>query len=112
MIRYIHSPYLVPYDHSSMRIELISPAEDKKTYDINNVFIASENPLYLGLVLKPSDASWSFIKSTREILVKGKEIVRFSVKYGIEVGESSIFFITPSSENVTASKISDIEKGA
>ena len=95
-----------------MKIEIVTASQSGKTYEIENVFVASRQPLFLGLILKPSDAAWNHIKSTKEILVNGKELKGFTVKYGIEVGESSIFFITPSKGSVTFSMLSDIVKSS
>lgn len=62
-------------------------------------FIASESPVYIGIITKPSPGIWEYLTQSREVVLEfdGKSH-GFTVPYRIEVGESSIFFVTPREE--------------
>ena len=59
-------------------------------------FIASQNPLYIGIILKPSHGAWIRMSRAKTVVLEmeGKP-VEFSIPYRIEVGENSIFFLKP-----------------
>lgn len=65
-------------------------------YDINRSFIASEKPLYIGVITKPEPGLWNHLSTSRSVVmeVDGKAS-DFKIPYRIEVGESTIFFLTP-----------------
>ncbi len=66
-------------------------------YSVEKWFQASENPTYLALITKPSPGLWEALSQSREVVMEidGKSF-NFKVPYRIEVGESTIFFVTPS----------------
>jgi hypothetical protein len=63
---------------------------------LENHFIASQNPLYIGIILKPSHGAWIRMSRAKAVVLEidGKP-GEFSVPYRIEVGENSIFFLKP-----------------
>ncbi|MHB1812846.1 MAG: hypothetical protein ACYCPR_10640 [Thermoplasmataceae archaeon] len=65
-----------------------------------DLFIASESPLYLGLILKPSKGLWEYMKNSSEIVLchgDRENCAEMSIPYKIEVGENTIFFLKPDS---------------
>ncbi len=65
---------------------------------VDESFVASMSPLYLGLIIKPSAGLWEHLKSADRIDLgkSGVDPVEFKIAYRIEVGENTIFFVTPS----------------
>lgn len=72
----------------------------RKDYPVENWFVASQSPLYLGVITKPSPGIWGFMSRSHEVVleISGKSRT-FRIAYRIEVGESSIFFVTPQDES-------------
>lgn len=70
---------------------------ERKEYSAENWFVASRDPLYIGIITKPAPGMWEYLSRTRQIVmeVDGKSH-DFEIPYRIEVGESTIFFATPS----------------
>lgn len=68
-------------------------------YPVQNSFVASEKPLYIGIITKPEPGLWGYLSRSKTIFLdmEGKA-EEFRIPYRIEVGESTIFFITPSEE--------------
>lgn len=65
---------------------------------IKNYFIASRSPLYIGVILPPSEGLWTFLKSESMIVIRTDGFSsEFLVPYRIEVGENTIFFLKPES---------------
>ena len=64
---------------------------------VEDFFIASRNPFYLGIIMKPSTGVWEILKSssTTNLNVDGDKTLEFEISYKIEVGENTIFFIKP-----------------
>ncbi|MEM0157352.1 MAG: hypothetical protein QXN26_04720 [Thermoplasmataceae archaeon] len=67
---------------------------------LENHFIASQNPLYIGIILKPSHGAWIRMSRAKTVVLEidGKP-GEYSVPYRIEVGENSIFFLKPREED-------------
>ena len=63
---------------------------------LENNFIVSQNPLYIGIILKPSNGAWIRMSRAKTVVLEmeGKPL-EFSIPYRIEVGENSIFFLKP-----------------
>ncbi len=75
---------------------LIPGHSERKEFQLDNCFVASEVPLYIGVICKPSDPAWSQLQASREVLlVEDGSQKPFVQEYRIEVGESTIFFIKP-----------------
>lgn len=75
--------------------------DQEKIEKISNYFMASNNPLYFGLIIKPSKGLWEYLKNNDELLVSfvdERNSYPFKIEYKIEVGENSIFFIKPAEE--------------
>ena len=69
---------------------------EKVEYQVENYFEASENPLYLGVIVKPSPGLWELLSRSKTVVVVTDNLpITHSITYRIEVGESSIFFLTP-----------------
>ncbi len=72
-------------------------------HDIDNYFVASDKPFFLGLIIEPSAGLWAYLKNNAEIVIEysGKS-ANFKVPYKIEVGRNTIFFITPVDGSITS----------
>lgn len=68
--------------------------------ELEKCFVASYNPFYLGIPVKPSTGVWEYLKSASHIHLSGhkSKLLKFNIKYRIEVGENTIFFIRPDEE--------------
>jgi hypothetical protein len=78
----------------------------KQAFENPDVFVASEAPLYLGIILKPSKGFWEYLKNSSEVVLcrnKEENCASFAIPYKIEVGENTIFFIKPDSMESLAS---------
>lgn len=61
-----------------------------------NAFYASKEPEFLGVMIKPSKGLWEYLKASRKPLLEiNGRAKEYSVKYYIDVGENTIFFLTP-----------------
>ncbi len=76
----------------------------ENTAEIENCFIASKTPLYLGLIVKPSTGAWEYLKSAQNLFIREKAgtTLNFNIIYKIEVGENTIFFVTPDRDSSSA----------
>lgn len=65
--------------------------------EVTNYFVASRNPFYLGLIIKPSLSVWEILKESSEVNLRLEDgrMIEFEIPYKIEVGESTIFFVKP-----------------
>ncbi|MEM0155539.1 MAG: hypothetical protein QW597_02910 [Thermoplasmataceae archaeon] len=60
-----------------------------------HTFTASVEPPYLGVILKPGRGIWEYMKNHDDLVINLKQrSVTSVIKYRIDVGESSIFFLT------------------
>lgn len=68
---------------------------------VDSYFVASRNPFYIGIIMKPSSGVWEILKSssTANLRVEGKNICEYEIPYKIEVGENTIFFLKPAEGN-------------
>lgn len=73
--------------------------------ELGRCFVASSNPFYLGIPVKPSTGAWEYLKSASEVHLVGQEskLLKFDIKYKIEVGENTIFFLSPDEESAVDS---------
>ncbi len=63
---------------------------------VEDAFIASTSPYYLGLALRPSPGLWEFLKSGGKPVVETDAgTFSFRVEFSIDVGENTIFFLSP-----------------
>ena len=79
-------------------ISVISTQDGKrKEHFVHKWFMASEIPQYIAIVTKPSPGLWEHLSQSKAAVleVDGKSY-NYSIPYRIEVGESTIFFVTPS----------------
>ncbi len=68
---------------------------------VENAFVASKSPFFLCLVIPPGKGLWEFLKSGGKPFVEtGGEVNRYSTSYVIDVGENTLFFLTPLEEGV------------
>ncbi len=86
-----------------MTIRLIFPESKNSSVLLGNTFVASDTPFFIGVILKPSDPSWARFKKSHEIILGGRVEAEFSIKYNIDIGESTIFFLSPLGDDVTRS---------
>ncbi len=79
------------------QMKILSSNEGEKIeFPVENWFIASENPLYVGIIIKPSPGLWELLSRSKNVLMqKDDSTTQYSIPYRIEVGENSIFFLTP-----------------
>ncbi len=65
-------------------------------FPVEKWFTASENPLYIGVMAKPSPGLWEHLSRSKSVfLVDDGSAKEYRIPYRIEVGENSIFFLTP-----------------
>ena len=77
----------------------VSSSPGKETALSCKSFVASSSPPYLGVIMKPEPGIWEELMDQDFMYVfSNSKSTRATVKYRIEVGESSIFFITSDSE--------------
>ncbi|WP_298407444.1 hypothetical protein [Ferroplasma sp.] len=63
-------------------------------------FMASSEPLYYGLIVNPSSDLWSYMVKANNIVCNfNKSTEKYAIPYRIDVGENSIFFVTPESKD-------------
>ncbi len=61
-------------------------------------FIASDDPLYIGIITRASEPLWNHLsRSKTTILDIDGKASEYSIPYRIEVGRNSIFFLKPES---------------
>lgn len=61
-------------------------------------FIASEDPLYIGIIASPSEPIWNHLSTTKTAVLEiNGRAAEYSIPYRIEVGRNSIFFLRPAS---------------
>lgn len=63
---------------------------------VEDAFIASEEPYYVGLGIRPSPGLWEFLKAGKKpaIEIAGKTS-EYRVEFSIDVGENTLFFLSP-----------------
>ena len=65
-------------------------------FPVEKWFTASERPLYIGVIAKPSPGLWEHLSRSKNVIMTDGAASRdYSIPYRIEVGENSIFFLTP-----------------
>jgi flavin reductase (DIM6/NTAB) family NADH-FMN oxidoreductase RutF len=63
--------------------------------NLKNAFVASKDPPYVGLILKPGVGIWEYMKDHDDLIFNLHDSsVTAEIKYRIDVGENSIFFLT------------------
>jgi hypothetical protein len=68
----------------------------KAEFSEKEYFIASQEPLYYGLIINPSSDLWSYMVEFDQVECKiNNKTEKYSIPYRIDVGENSIFFIMP-----------------
>lgn len=79
-----------------MEISVTFSHNGKTTTDtLKNTFVASVDPPYLGVILKPGTGVWEYLKNSDDIIIDREDSsLTAKIKYRIDVGESSIFFLT------------------
>lgn len=78
-------------------IKVVSTKDGKRIdYPVEKWFLASEVPVYYAITTKPSPGLWEHLSQSGKIIMEldGKS-GNFKIPYRIEVGESTIFFVTP-----------------
>lgn len=83
-----------------MKVSVKSSREDEEN-EIANVFLSSDEPIYIGVRMKPAPGVWEKLMGQKSLYLQlmGKEI-ETEIKYRIEVGDSTIFFVTGNSEEL------------
>lgn len=73
---------------------------------VDSYFVASRNPFYLGILLKPSTGVWEILKSASmtNLRIDGDTTLEFEIAYKIEVGENTIFFLKPGADSEEKAK--------
>ena len=87
-----------------MEIRLIFPETKDRGFTLDNVFVASETPFFIGIILKPSEKCWMHLKKSREVMLGGKGEAVFAIRFNIDVGENTIFFLSPVDGNLTSAE--------
>ncbi len=64
-----------------------------------NAFKCSDEPPYLAIMIRPSPGIWENLMDQNFLFIKkDKSYLNVSIKQRIEVGDSSIFFVTSESK--------------
>ncbi|KJE49695.1 MULTISPECIES: hypothetical protein [Acidiplasma] len=58
----------------------------------NQIFVASERPLYYGIISRQMSNIWNALTDANSLVLNERNM---NIKYRIDVGENSIFFATP-----------------
>ncbi len=81
----------------------ISTSQDGKKMELsrNKVFVASKDPAYIGIIMKPEPGIWEELMDTDLFYITfGDQELEVKIGYRIEVGESSIFFVTSEQKEI------------
>jgi hypothetical protein len=87
-----------------VEIKLIFPETKNQGLPLDNIFVASETPFFIGIIVKPSKKSWMHFKKSREVMLSGRREAVFYVKFNIDVGENTIFFLSPVDGKLTSAE--------
>lgn len=90
-----------------MALSLVYFREGKEiSSSVDKFFVASENPLYIGLIVKPSADVWEFLKASSSVNIRlsNDSYMEMDIVYKVEVGQNTIFFIKPGEEYLEAAK--------
>ncbi len=73
----------------------ISPSETGQMLKDVNAFKCSIEPPYLAIIVQPSPGVWEELMDQDFLFIQAEKIsVRANIKQRIEVGDSTIFFVT------------------
>lgn len=80
-----------------VKMKIVSTHDgEKMEFPVENWFTASENPLYIGVIVKPSPGLWELLSRKKSVLLERDDSsAQYAIPYRMEVGENSIFFLTP-----------------
>ncbi|MGC8515960.1 MAG: hypothetical protein ACP5OC_07495 [Thermoplasmata archaeon] len=78
-------------------ISIVIPSDHgKEKVKIDHYFVASDEPLFIGLIISPSERIWPRMKNADSTILEiGGKSYPFRIPYKIEVGRNSIFFLSP-----------------
>jgi hypothetical protein len=78
-------------------INVVIPSDHgKDKVKIDHYFVASDEPLFIGLIISPSERIWPQMKNADSAVLEiGGKSYKFRIPYKIEVGRNSIFFVSP-----------------
>lgn len=66
---------------------------------VEDAFVASSEPFYIGLALNPSPGLWEFLKSGKRPAIEVEnKLSNYKVEFSIDVGENTLFFLSPLSD--------------
>ena len=80
-----------------VKIHHIRSENHDKSQSMFKAFVASVEPPYIGILMKPSPYQWEEIMEEGFVRLSFTEedvVFDLKVKYRIEVGENTIFFVT------------------
>ena len=80
-----------------VKIHHIRSENHDKSQSMFKAFVASVDPPYIGILMKPSPFQWEEIMEEGFVRLSFPEddiLFDLKVKYRIEVGENTIFFVT------------------
>jgi hypothetical protein len=80
-------------------ISVVVPSDHgKEKVKTDHYFVASDEPLFIGLIISPSEKLWPYMKNADSVILEiGMVSYSFRIPYKIEVGRNSIFFVSPES---------------
>ena len=74
---------------------VIHSDQGKEKLKIDHYLVASDEPLFIGLIVSPSDRIWPRMKNADSAILEiGGKTYSFRIPYKIEVGRNSIFFVS------------------
>lgn len=80
-----------------VKVHHIRSENQDKSQTMFKAFVASIEPPYLGILMKPSPFQWEEIMEEGFVRMSFQDrdkVFDLKVKYRIEVGENTIFFVT------------------
>ncbi|MHB8360996.1 MAG: hypothetical protein ACYDAO_00900 [Thermoplasmataceae archaeon] len=95
-----------------IKVHPLKRVSDQSSKDDFKAFVASLEPPYIGILMKPSPYQWEEIMEegfVRLSFTDEDNVYDLKVKYRIEVGENTIFFVTNDSPEFVE-KVRTLEK--
>lgn len=79
---------------------IIASGHKMEKLNLGKYFVASDEPLFIGLIVSPSEKIWPHLKNTDSIVLEiGGSSYECRIPYKIEVGRNSIFFAAPEAKD-------------
>ncbi len=75
---------------------IVASDHQMEKFNLGRYFVASDDPLFIGLIVSPSEKIWPRLKNADSVVLEiGISSFAFRIPYKIEVGRNTIFFVSP-----------------